>query len=107
MALPQAHRHVHARVAPEEHLTPLAVVEARGGEPHGDGDVAGVVESADAPEGRIVRRAPYFFVFAICVEIKDNGCVLDEVCKKRVFLASGKFNPDRERGRGFARASNN
>lgn len=40
------------------------------------------------------------------MEIKDNGCGLNEVCKKHVFLASGKFNPDRERGRGFARTLN-
>ena len=45
--------------------------------------------------------APNFYVFAISVEIKDNSCVLNEACKKRVFLASGKFNPDRERGRGL------
>ena len=47
------------------------------------------------------NRAPDFYVFAISMEIKDNGYDLNGVCKGRVFLASEKFNPVRECGPGF------
>jgi len=41
------------------------------------------------------------FVLEKCGRKKDNGYDLNEVCEERVFLASEKFNPDRECGSGF------
>ena len=47
------------------------------------------------------NRAPDFYVFAISMEIKDNGYDLNGVCKGRVFLASEKINPVCESGLVF------
>ena len=49
---------------------------------------------------RCTRLYACCFILEKCVRNKDNCCVLEVVCKERLFLATGKHKPGHECGLG-------